>query len=1083
MFSENNSFHSPHQLNISLSSHHSIPSPIKSSNSILNEKYPDTMGLVSSPTTATEPQFSTPFRKKNSFDLDSPAHSPEILQSENTKALEDSVKKLQDLLAERDKEVAVAAKIGNDLLETISSLQKRISELEGKISIELPRSQSSSQMQSIETDFVSFTSSLRGFVGQISNSSSPSSASSESPDQTPKTSKKGLRRREGDISARKNNDHLTIKKPDITPRQRNYPLQKTPTSSRPAPPSLTPTSDRSVNSQYEFKPSISPLKKRPSKSFMERLHQSRLQGDRLPQSPADNDLFASGINTANGSAPNLGIDQEIAEALVVQVRALQQSLEVTQADKTELQETVGKLEKTIESLESKNQRLKTSEGKLEEKIWSLEVTISSQQEKASDLESQLKRSHFELNSLKKQCQKYSEQLEALKVMDEQETDELQTKHELLVGSLRRELANLQRENKALLKQLEETFEGEDPDLSKSFSHNASFDVNFMDANELSRELGERSLIAEDIFAANLSLENAKEVTNALKDEITRLEMEKAELTRLLSEAQETIERLMNGDTGYGFVSMERISSVTGRSLRGTLERNGDHPSLLKELSFFNDTMDIGGRLSLDRSRNVIQEEPEKAESIINMDSILSGLEPIEPISHTEEVLKSHDDDETSIPSLPRSIRKTLEIPGKSMNITFDEFNSSFVDSIIDPEDLVSRDVNIDILEETETTPAVPAPANEAPARSKEEYGEVRILKSSSYRSEPLSVEDGAMKSSASNVSDPISFATTAALPPRPLSFTKKDSNEKMQHPAQLLSDLAILQPESQQKEGEIQDLRRKSIQIRVLSGTHGFEKDEKFLIPQVPVQALAATMIGGWFHKYNRYDKNPQMRFVWVNPYTRTLYWSPVQPSQSRHKTRQIRTAYIESMAYPQPPQTKNVPPTAENHITIITPDRTVKLVPLSWNDHQQWIEGLALLLHRCTSNTPVHEQFKLVDTGESTHLSPDTDIADSMYGSMPRRRNTENSILEFEFSEANIPKRTRSRTFTDTAVQVANALKPRVPKLHSQPSIGTMQREKGTITRRLSMLFKRTDLEDETEEREKSIRRSQSLSVLSEER
>lgn len=53
---------------------------------------------------------------------------------------------------------------------------------------------------------------------------------------------------------------------------------------------------------------------------------------------------------------------------------------------------------------------------------------------------------------------------------------------------------------------------------------------------------------------------------------------------------------------------------------------------------------------------------------------------------------------------------------------------------------------------------------------------------------------------------------------------------------------------------------------------------------QSKVESLTYTMIGTWFLKYNRHNKNPKLRYFWINPYTRTLHWSEYSPSQGRSR-------------------------------------------------------------------------------------------------------------------------------------------------------------------------------------------------------
>lgn len=55
---------------------------------------------------------------------------------------------------------------------------------------------------------------------------------------------------------------------------------------------------------------------------------------------------------------------------------------------------------------------------------------------------------------------------------------------------------------------------------------------------------------------------------------------------------------------------------------------------------------------------------------------------------------------------------------------------------------------------------------------------------------------------------------------------------------------------------------------------------------------LTQTMIGEWMWKYTRktvgngYSEKPHKRFCWIHPYTRTLYWSTVEPGIGEAESR-----------------------------------------------------------------------------------------------------------------------------------------------------------------------------------------------------
>jgi hypothetical protein len=55
-----------------------------------------------------------------------------------------------------------------------------------------------------------------------------------------------------------------------------------------------------------------------------------------------------------------------------------------------------------------------------------------------------------------------------------------------------------------------------------------------------------------------------------------------------------------------------------------------------------------------------------------------------------------------------------------------------------------------------------------------------------------------------------------------------------------------------------------------------------------------------------------------------------------------------------------NVPPTNDNCLVIATNNRLIKLLPVSWEIHDQWIKGITFLLKRTKNQAPSAEQFKV---------------------------------------------------------------------------------------------------------------------------
>jgi predicted nucleic acid-binding Zn-ribbon protein len=46
------------------------------------------------------------------------------------------------------------------------------------------------------------------------------------------------------------------------------------------------------------------------------------------------------------------------------------------------------------------------------------------------------------------------------------------------------------------------------------------------------------------------------------------------------------------------------------------------------------------------------------------------------------------------------------------------------------------------------------------------------------------------------------------------------------------------------------------------------------LTPDATILSISQAMIGCWFFKYTRYHRRPHLRFFWLHPYTKMLYWS-----------------------------------------------------------------------------------------------------------------------------------------------------------------------------------------------------------------
>ncbi|KAI8923470.1 hypothetical protein BC831DRAFT_552118 [Entophlyctis helioformis] len=169
------------------------------------------------------------------------------------------------------------------------------------------------------------------------------------------------------------------------------------------------------------------------------------------------------------------------------------------------------------------------------------------------------------------------------------------------------------------------------------------------------------------------------------------------------------------------------------------------------------------------------------------------------------------------------------------------------------------------------------------------------------------------------------------------------------------------------------------------------------------IECLTATMVGTVFYKFDRFGRNAQMRFFRVIPETRTIMWTKRQPQMSLSKSMwtnasqtaggapaspgimtpsaltgfarrtfskhasDYKSAFIETIQFTDPPFTtnKNFPPSSLNVIVIKTHNRLLHLVPLTWEDHEKWTQGIGHLIARLdSSDVPIHQQLMMATLG-----------------------------------------------------------------------------------------------------------------------
>ncbi|ODA78551.1 hypothetical protein RJ55_05932 [Drechmeria coniospora] len=118
------------------------------------------------------------------------------------------------------------------------------------------------------------------------------------------------------------------------------------------------------------------------------------------------------------------------------------------------------------------------------------------------------------------------------------------------------------------------------------------------------------------------------------------------------------------------------------------------------------------------------------------------------------------------------------------------------------------------------------------------------------------------------------------------------------------------------------------------------------------IQAITQTMIGEYLWKYTRKTGRGEMserrhrRYFWVHPYTRTLYWSDLDPSTAGRTELKAKSVPIEGVRVvtddnPMPPGLHR------KSLVIISPGRTIKFTCITGQRHETWFNALSYLLLR----------------------------------------------------------------------------------------------------------------------------------------
>ncbi|KAL2401242.1 Anucleate primary sterigmata protein A [Exophiala dermatitidis] len=130
------------------------------------------------------------------------------------------------------------------------------------------------------------------------------------------------------------------------------------------------------------------------------------------------------------------------------------------------------------------------------------------------------------------------------------------------------------------------------------------------------------------------------------------------------------------------------------------------------------------------------------------------------------------------------------------------------------------------------------------------------------------------------------------------------------------------------------------------AGPHGFGTDPRI------IQAITQTMIGEFLWKYTRKAGRAEMsetrhlRYFWVHPYTKTLYWSDKDPQTAGRNELKAKSVLIQSV-HVVPDDNPMPPGLHRKSLEVITPGRRVRFTATTGQRHETWFNALNYLLLR----------------------------------------------------------------------------------------------------------------------------------------
>ncbi|KAG8784154.1 hypothetical protein FRC15_003911 [Serendipita sp. 397] len=226
--------------------------------------------------------------------------------------------------------------------------------------------------------------------------------------------------------------------------------------------------------------------------------------------------------------------------------------------------------------------------------------------------------------------------------------------------------------------------------------------------------------------------------------------------------------------------------------------------------------------------------------------------------------------------------------------------------------------------------------------------------------------------------------------------------------------LSIASSVSSEHAGRMNDAPKSMTQISAAPSEVARRAGDNSATDPLIIHAITQTMIGEYLYKYTRkpigkkHAERRHRRYFWIHPYTKTIYWSAVDPGSSNVQESSAKSAYIESVKSVMDPNP--MPPGLHQYSVIVTTaNREMKFTAPTKERHDIWFNALNYLLSRPSPNQPA---LNTVDTQPPSNLQqqmtqPNEEVQRMQYS--PRSQRSGQSAVTVDSYSAVQPRPPRS--------------------------------------------------------------------------